>query len=249
MLRRTSHLTSAYVLKAEDGEIGRCKDFLFDDEKWAIRYMVADTGKWLPGRKVLLSPILLGRPDWATLSFPVDLTRRQIEESPPLDEHRPVSRRYEKKISKYYDMAYYWTGGAIWENFVSPSALRGAGRGEEETEQQQSDDVHLRSTKEVIGYHIEATDREVGHVEDFLVEDETWCIRYLLVDTGNWLPGHKVLLSPLWVVSADWKKRRVRVDVSDRQVKDSPAYDPKAPLERKYETRIFDHYGRRTYWS
>jgi hypothetical protein len=253
MLRNIDFLTSGYVLKAKDGEIGRCKDFLFDDRYWTIRYMVAYTGKWLPGRKVLISPVLLGKADWGTLSFPVDLTKEQIENSPALDEHAPVSRQHEREISQYYGMPYYWTGSAIWGEYIHPSALRAVhgsvAQEEPEREEDQRADHHLRSTKEVIGYHIQATDGEVGHVEDFIVEDSTWRIRYIVVDTRNWLPGRKVILSPLWAFSVEWPGKKVHVDIDKEQVKSSPKYDSKAPVHRRYEAQLFDHYGRRTYWE
>jgi hypothetical protein len=253
MLRNIDYLTSGYILTAEDGDIGRCKDFLFDDRYWTIRYMVADTGKWLPGRKVLISPVLLGKPDWVTLSFPVELTKEQIENSPPLDEHAPVSVQYERRTARYYGMPYYWTGGAIWGEYIHPSELRAlrerVADDVSDDEEDASADHHLRSTKEVIGYHIQATDGEVGHVEDFIVEDDTWCIRYIVVDTRNWLPGRKVIVSPLWVESVDWPGRKVHVDIDKEEVKSSPKYDSKAPIHRRYETKLFDHYGRRTYWE
>jgi hypothetical protein len=253
MLRNLDLLTSGYILKAKDGEFGRCKDFLFDDRHWTIRYMLAYTGKWLPGRKVLVSPVLLGKPDWATLSFPVDLTKDQIENSPPIEEHEPVSLQQEREISRYYGMPYYWIGGAIWGEYIYPSALRAVherlAKSAPAPEKDQRVDHHLRSAKEVIGYHIQATDGEVGHVEDFIVEDDTWCIRYVVVDTRNWLPGRKVILSPLWAHSVDWKEQKVRFDLRSEQVESSPEYDSMAPILRRYETRLFDHYGRRSYWE
>jgi hypothetical protein len=253
MLRNIDYLTSGYTLTGKDGDIRRCKDFLFDDRYWTIRYMVADTGKWLPGRKVLISPVLLGKPDWLALSFPVDLTKEQIENSPPVDEHAPVSVQQERKMARYYGMPYYWTGGAIWGEYILPLALRAVREQVADTdpngEEKDRADHHLRSTKEVIGYHIQATDGQVGHVEDFIVEDDTWRIRYLVVDTRNWLPGRKVILSPLWAVAVDWPGKKVHVDITREKVKSSPKYDSKAPLQRRYEAKLFDHYGRRTYWE
>ncbi len=242
-----------YVLSAQDGEIGRCKDFLFDDLAWTVRYMVADTGRWLPGRKVLVSPISLGEPDWRSRRFPVQLTKKQIEEAPPLEEDAPVSRQYEIRWTRYYGWPYYWAGSAPWGVVEYPSALLLQKDLTEAAEQEQEEaagreDRHLRSAKEVTGYHIQATDDEIGHVEDFILDEQSWTLRYIVVDTRNWLPGRKVLVSPEWVDSVDWGEEKVFVDLTTRQVRDSPEYDPSVPVNREYEVRLYDFYGRPQYW-
>jgi hypothetical protein len=247
MLRNIKEIIN-YALKAKDGEIGRCKDFLFDDEKWTIRYMVADTYKWLPGRKVLISPISLGRPNWSTQRFYVALTRRQIQESPPLDENAPVSREYEKLYGSYFSMPPYWSGVDMWGNYPTPAGLQAANDASLE-DVVRPEESHLRSTKEVTGYHIQAVDEEIGHVEDFIVDDDTWSLRYVVVDTRNWLPGRKVLVSPQWVTSVDWGEAKVYVDLTTDQIKDSPEYDPSTPVNRGYEITLYDYYGRPVYWE
>jgi len=249
MLRSVDELYN-YVLQAEDGQIGRCKDFLFDDRFWTIRYMVADTGKWLPGRKVLVSPISLGEPNWDSRVFPVRLTKKQIEEAPQLDEDAPVSRQHEARWMQYYGWPHYWTGPGVWGTEAYPNALFIQKQLAETTEEEPEDvDRHLRGAKEVKGYHIAAADGEIGHVEDFIVDDDTWTIRYVVVDTRNWLPGEKVLLSPEWVESVNWMDRKVGVLVTTQEVKDSPKYDPSAPVNREYEVRLYDFYGRPKYWQ
>jgi hypothetical protein len=246
MLRNASAVLN-YVLLARDGEIGRCKDFLFDDEKWAIRYMVADTGKWLPGRKVLISPMMLGEPDWATRRFQVDLTRHQVENSPPLEMDSPVSQ-YEILYSQYFGTASYWGGGNLWGIHPSPSLLR-AQQGKLATDFEGPEENGLRSIKEVTGYHIQASDGEIGHVEDFIVDDEVWSLRYIVVDTRNWLPGRKVLVSPQWAETIDWAQEKLGVDLSTDSIKNSPEYDPLAPINREYESKLYDYYGRPVYWN
>jgi len=238
-----------YVLKAEDGEIGRCKDFLFDDRFWTIRYMVADTGKWLPGRKVLISPISLGEPDWGASFFPVRLTKKQIEDSPELDEKAPVSRQYELSWTQHYGWPHYWGGVHVWGSVPYPGMLYAEKISHDKTSEAGSGDDHLRSIDEVTGYHIQATDDEIGHVEDFIVDSETWTIRYMVVDLLNWLPGRKVLVAPDWITSADWAESKVFVALTREEVKDSPDYDPSAPVNREYEARLYDFYGRPKYWG
>jgi hypothetical protein len=246
MLRSVNEFTG-YTILATDGEIGRCKDFLFDDHFWTIRYMVADTGKWLPKRKVLISPMALSEPKWAGQCFPVSLTRQQVEDSPPLEADAPVSQKYERMWFNYYGWPYYWHGGDVWGPVATPSDLRAIEK--TETGASDPDKSRLRSTKEVTGYHINAADGEIGHVEDFVLDDATWTLRYVVVDTRNWLPGRKVLVSPTWVRSVDWGERLVNVDLSRESVRNSPKYEPDAPVNREYETRLYDYYGRPAYWK
>jgi hypothetical protein len=248
MMRSVNELSN-YVLEAEDGEIGRCKDFLFDDKRWTVRYMVADTGKWLLGRKVLISPISLGEPDWNSRLFAVRLTKKQIEKAPGLDEDAPVSRQYETNWSQYYGWPYYWDGFHTWGAVNYPGALYKEKILENKTIGIDSGDEHLRSFHEVMGYHIQANDDEIGHVEDFIIDDVTWTIRFMVVDTRNWLPGRKVLITPTWISSVNWAKRKVRVDLTREQVMGSPEYDPSAPVNREYEARLYDFYGRPKYWD
>lgn len=248
MLRSVKGLYN-YVLEAKDGEIGRCKDFLFDDEHWTIRYMVADTGKWLPRRKVLISPISLGEAEWNSRLFPVLLTKKQIEEAPGLDEDAPVSRRHEIDWLRHYGWPVYWSGVHPWGPVAYPAALFHEKMPETKSVEADSGNDHLRSVREVTGYHIQAADDEIGHVEDFIMEDGTWTIHYMVVDTRNWLPGRKVLVTPLWIKSVNWAESKVSVDLTRDQVKDSPEYDPTAPVNREYEVRLYDFYGRPKYWD
>jgi hypothetical protein len=233
---------------AEDGEIGRCKDFLFDDKKWTIRYLVADTRKWLPGRKVLISPMSLSEPDWRTHRFQVELTRRQIEDSPPLDDDAPVARQYEILYNKFFGTPAYWGGSNIWGSHPNPFLLRKK-QDQLATDFENPEESHLRSVKEVTEYHIQATDDEIGHVEDFVVDDKTWVLRYVVVDTRNWLPGRKVLVSSQWTVAVDWTKKKLRVKLTTDSIKNSPEYDPLDSITRDYETKLQAHYGWPLYWE
>jgi hypothetical protein len=242
MLRSIRELKN-YVLEATDGEIGRCKDFLFDDELWIIRYMVADTRKWLPGSKVLISPQSLDEPDWLWKRFPVHLNQKQIKGSPPLETDAPVSRQYERRWAEYYELPQYWLGfgelGAIYNPMV-PSA-------EEQDEQSEKNNKltegQLRSAREVAGYHIQAIDGEIGHVDDFFVDDQVWTVNYIVVDTRNWLPGRKVLVSPQWADTASWSQRKVFFDLIKEKIENSPEYNPSEPPDREYESLLYNYYG------
>jgi len=246
---RSANEVRGYVLQAADGEIGRCRDFLFDEKQWTIRYMVADTGKWLPGRKVLISPIALGEPDWTARGLPVQLSRAEIEEAPGLDADAPVSRQFELKYHAHYRWPPYWVGAGLWGagEFPGPLYVQGLQGGTAPFDDEEADPF-LRSVDELVGYRIQAADGPIGHVEDFILDDRNWTIRYLVVDTRNWLPGRKVLVAHRWVQSVAWNDRTVSAALSREEIRNSPEYDPSAPVNRQYEERLYDFYGRPRYW-
>lgn len=242
MLRSTRELTG-YVLEATDGEIGRCHDFLLDDETWTIRYMVADTGKWLPGRKVVVSPISLGDPDWLKRHFPVRLTRAQIEDAPGLDEHAPVSRQWEIWFHKHHGWPYYWGQGNLWAASTSPAALFAA-RPDPSDEGPELEDPHLHGFRDLSGFRIAAKDHEIGQLHDLIIEDSTWTVRYAVVETRTILPGKRVLVPLAFLDGARWEDRQLMVDLTEDEIRNSPEYDPSAPVNVELVERVFDYRGR-----
>ena len=245
MLRSLKTMFS-YELQATDGEIGKVADFYFDDLTWYVRYLVADTGSWLAERQVLLSPLVLGWADAESKTFNVALTREQVEASPPIERDMPVDRQVEAELHRHYAWVPYWQ--APFPFAATSSAVVAAETGAEEKREEQGD-PHLHSVREVTGYHIYATDGDIGHVDDLVVEDDSWVIRYLVVDTGNWLPGKRVLMVPSWVQQVDWLERMVYVDLKRESIRNSPEFDPREPVNRDYEERLYDYYGRRKYWE
>jgi len=206
---------AGYALQSLDGELGKVKEFYFDDRHWTVRYLVADTGTWLPGRQVLISPHALVDVNKDAKHVTVNLTRKQIEESPPLDSDKPVSRQFEEAYFGYYRWPMYWGGPFSWGAY--PYIVRDDELQKQDKPVQEEGDVHLRSSHGVSGYHIQATDGVIGHVNDFIIDDETWAIRYLVVDTRNWWPGKKVLVSPSWIGSVSWNESKVNVNLSREQ--------------------------------
>jgi hypothetical protein len=176
-----------YVLNSQDGEIGKCSDFLFDDQNWAIRYMFADTMKWFPGRKVLISPISVDNADGVTRRLNVGLTKSQINNAPPLDTDAPVSRQYEIAFNKYYGWAHCWGGSSVWGTHLYPRMLRHPGE-DQIIPDISHDNPQLQSVKEVTRYHIQASDTDIGNVEDFIADLDTCIIRYIVIDTIFNLP-------------------------------------------------------------
>ena len=254
MLRAVSEMKGLNIA-ATDGDIGSVKDFYFDDLTWTMRYLVVDTGSWLPGRQVLISPMSIRR-STADQVF-LGLTKDEVENSPPVDTDKPVDRQQETTLSQYYRYPYYWEGPYRWGTVAYPGAPFTPAPAvppdtvaqELEARERESADPHLRSARDVAGYYIEAVDGDMGHVEDFLIDDQAWAIRYMIVDTRNWLPGKKVVVSPEWIRQVSWTDSRVYVDLPCEQIKAAPEYDPIGPFEREYETRLLEHHGRRKYWD
>lgn len=242
---------NGYTIKASDGRLGVISDLLFDDADWTIRWLVVDTGHWLSGRKVLLPLSALGRPDRAQRQFSVKLTMQQVKDSPDVDTDRPVSRQIEARVHEYFGWDPYWVGGllpmdnAIATPFVAPLYEPGANVLDpvRADVQPHENDPHLRSVAVVTGYHAHATDGEIGHVEDFLLDDADWIIRFIKIDTRNWWPGERVLIVPYSIRKIDWGGRLVYLDVNRQKVKGSPPYDPSVTVDGAYEEKFLKYYG------
>jgi uncharacterized protein YrrD len=245
MLNKAKTL-KGYKLDSLDGEIGNVKEFYFDDQHWAIRYLVADTGNWLTDRQVLISPYALGAVIKEEQHIAIDLTKKQIEDSPSWASDKPVSRQFEEAYYGYYGWPLYWTGPYMWGAY--PYIVRDSEKWRESIQGEKGWDPHLRSTHDVTGHHIQATDGAIGHVEDFVIDDETWAIRYLIVDTENWWPGEKVLISPLWIERVSWSEAKVFINLTRETIKQSPEYTEESLPSRDYETALYRHYNRQAYW-
>lgn len=234
-----------YGLRAVDGELGKTKDLLFDDVSWEVRYLIAKTGQWLSKREVLVHAQSLGTPDRDTGLVPVALTRERIRNSPDIDTQKPVSRQMQEQLAAYYQwpglQTYsYWPTGTFIPPPV-PDMPDAIPKPEPPPEGPQ-----LRSCREIIGYAIAATNGEIGDVKDLVVDTEGWKIALIVVDTGKWLPGRKVLLSPLDTSNISWSDRSLSVVLSREQIQEGPPYDPDAELNAEVVRRILRHYGRPT---
>ena len=265
MLRSVKDMKD-YAIRATDGTIGHVKDLYFDDEAWVVRYLVVNTGTWLSNRKVLISPFAIGHPDWAEKTLPVSITKEQVKRSPSIDTDKPVSRQHEIEQLGYYGYPNYWGGSGLWGAGAYPGAMMtGVGYGNPpgqygraqpgsalaaaEAQQHEHDDPHLRSCEEVSKYRIQATDGEIGHVQGLLIDEDTWAIRYIIVNTSNWWLGHEVLVAPQWIQNVSWPANTVSVNLTRQAVKAAPPYDSGAQLDREQEAGIYDHYGRPGYWA
>jgi hypothetical protein len=238
----SSKILQGYSLHSHDGDLGTAKDFYFDDRHWAIRYLVAETGRWLTSRQVLISPYALGEVMLKTKRIDIDLSKKQIEDSPPLGSNVPVSMQFERDYYGYYGWPVYWGTPLMWGYY--PDIVRNKGKQTVVTHEDHKWDHHLRSTREVRGYHLQATDGEIGHMEDFLIDDETWAIRYLVINTGNWWSGKNILVSPTWIHRVSWSESKIYIDISREEVKKAPEYFGERMLTKEDENALHRHYHR-----
>jgi len=216
-------------LGALDGDIGHVKDFYFDDRNWGVRYVVADTGSWLTGRQVLISPLSLGRLAPAGKVLRANLTRKQIEDSPSIESHKTVSRQYEEEYHQYYGWPYYWQGDALWGMSGVPILTMPAHPlpippADARAPQTENADAHLRSTQAVHGYHLKTSDGTIGHVCDFMMDDQTWAIGQLVIKTGHRLSGREVQIPTDKIDRISYDESTVFVDLTSEAVEQSPAH-------------------------
>lgn len=237
MLISTSSL-NGFAALGNDGEVGTVKEIYFDDAKWTVRYLVVKTGGWFNSRKVLISPFSVLGIDAGNNQVRINLTQEQIKNAPDIDADKPVSRQHEAQFHDYYGYPYYWAGPMVWGYTAFPTIVADRANdyagdttaaSEQAHAQHDHDDPHLRSSKEVIGYDIKATDDLIGHVEDLLIDDQDWSIQLIVVDTRNWLPGKQVMVSPQRVADIDWIQQKVTVTLARDEVEHSPEFDPDNP--------------------
>jgi hypothetical protein len=238
-MRHHSPLQSVHPLEyctlhAVDGAIGTVKALYFDEVKWAVRYLLVDTKDWLMGRRVLISPVAVGEVRAEEQTIFIELTRAQIETSPPLDTDQPVSRRYEEAYYRHYDWPVYWE-----EDRQSGMAPGQSGLQEK----------HLQETSRVEGCVIVAADGAIGTVRDIFVDVRYWVIRYLEIETRGGRSGRHVLVSTGWIEQVNWVDRILSINVGGAAIHTAPNFDASRGISRDYEARLFRHYRRRGYWQ
>jgi uncharacterized protein YrrD len=251
-MKRSINSLLGYTIKGTDGEIGKVEEFYFDDRTSTIRYMIVKTGGWFSGKKVLISTEAFQKAEWESKTISVNLTQEKIKSSPDIDTDKPVSRQQEELMRGYYTWPDYYGYGMYGYGYwgLGMWGYPAVRNREEEKQLNQmnaaehaNDNPHLRSTHEVTGYDIHATDGHIGEVEDFLVDDGTWMIEFLVIDTGHWFPGKKVLISPESINEIDWQTSAIIINTTIDHVKSSPEYDPKQELTAAHTSMHHDHYN------
>ncbi len=245
MLRSTRDLEKHEVM-TKDGKIGNLETFLFNERNFKVQYMEIDTRKWLPGKKVVISPDKAVIPPESLKTVKLDMTQEELEKAPMAEEHLPVSQEKMKKAMRGVTPPALWYPAGIEPAL---SIYDGQLMIFEEENEAGDEGERLRSTRHLEGYNVNASNGDVGHIEEFIVDTSDWIIRYAVVDTKRILPGKKILVSPDWIEGIDWESREVRVDHTKEEIKSSPEYDPNDPVNRRYEMVLYDYYGRPYYWK
>lgn len=265
MVQRAGELIGLGI-QATDSKIGKVQDLLFDDVSWGVRYLVVDTGNWLTGRRVLISPASVSMVHEDRVD--VALSHRQIEGAPGIEVDEPVSRQYEEEMSQYWGWPAYWSGAGMWgvwggggfplvgtlgspaPGLAAPGMLTPTSdEPDGEASEGRRGDRRLRSMREVDGYSIHAADGEIGHVSDFLVDSQNWAVRYLVMSTRNWWPGKSALIPPQWIQEVSWDDATVYVSLAREEIQSAPEWKPGSPITREYEDSLFRHYGKPPYWN
>lgn len=235
-----------YKIAATDDRVGHLRDMLMDDYAWTVRYLGVDTAFILAGRDVLLGPDVVTGIDDDAKEVDVRINAEQVRNAPGLNTDMPLSRQLELDIAKHYNWQPYWLKAPL----PYPVGRLATDEAVPELKQflESLENSTLRSFQEIAGYHIHTADGELGHAEDFLI-DEDWAVRYLVIDTRNWLPGRKVLIGPSWIEEITWAEQLVLLDLPRQRIADSPEYDSSRPLTRDEEEKLHEHYGKTPYWQ
>lgn len=248
MLRSLKDI-EGYKVGATDGDIGHVKGFYFDDHHWTIRYLQVDTsGFWEAPNLVLISPAAFRQVEWATRRFHLAMSCDKVKRSPSFPMEGSPTRSYELDYYRYFNWPHYWGRSSAWGDWKTPQ-LMAAGASSHPSQEGGVDNANLRKVGDVVGCRIEGTDDELGKVEDFIVDDSTWAVRYVVVDTGNWWSGKSVILASHWIERIEEKQGQVFVNMTRETIRNSPEWKPDQPVNREYEARLFDYYGRPTYWT
>lgn len=235
-----------FKIHVTDDELGHVEDWYFDDERWVVRYLVVKTGFWFLGKEVLISPHSVTAVDWQAREISVNLTKQQVKESPDIDTHQPISRRKESEFHLYYNVPAYWGGLGLWGHEMVPDG-RSLEGDVDQMDGCAGEDEHLRSVKEIIGYRLHAVDGDIAQVQDFLVDEETWALRYITASLTRG-GGHRLVISSKLVDHVVWARAHVAVNASKERILAAPALEADAVVDRDFETRLFAHYTTHPYW-
>ena len=246
MLRQFNDIQGLPLI-ASDGDFGRVRDVLVDTGTWIARYVLVDSGSRIPERAFIVPPseIEVAREDGEALR--VSLTQGQIEKSPLLPPDRPVSRQEEERLHTYFGWQPYWVDELPPESHTPPVPQGDQMTGDRQAQSTPQDpppgETHLRSSREMVGYHVQANDGQVGRVSDMILDDESWAVRYFVIDAGEALLSKKLLLAAHLIDRVSFDQFSVFVDLEADQAKGSPEFDPTVPVDKEYEEVLRDYFG------
>lgn len=239
-MKRSLKQLIGFKIKATNGEKGNVLDFLFDEERWVIRYLEINLGSKFTDRKVLIGRTFLDKPEWDGYVFPINISISDIENAPELKEHLPVSIKYEEEFNKHYRIINYWDlpVSAI-ATLYPPRPIKIPLKEINEKDL----DTKLRSFNEVNGYDVHAIDGTIGHITDIIVDDFDWQIVYAVVDTSNWIPWSKKVIIPVnRLESISYLKNEIKINLTIDRIKNSPEYIDCSQIKTEYEKALYEFY-------
>ncbi|PYZ98764.1 hypothetical protein CR205_09385 [Alteribacter lacisalsi] len=247
MLFSYKRMLKPFTVFGEEGEIGSVSDLFFDEHTWTVRYIVMNAGNWLKGEQRFLSPASIQSYSVEEERLHANITKEQAKESPsPEDE--PMTRKFERQFSKFYGLNPYWMGAGLWGSGAVPRDL--TREDPDSLDDLREEETSILSVKDLIGYELSTGDESFGKVKDVLIEEDSFKIRYFVVDTNRWLPGGKeVVVSTEWILDVNWSQSLVSVELSKDKIKSAPEYVEDMTLDRDMETSVFKHYGKPKYWD
>ncbi len=237
MLRSMKELFG-YSVAAIDGSLGKLEDFLFDERSHDLRYLVADTGGWFDRRHLLVAPAAFGHTHWPARDFPVRISREQAAASPALVADAALSRRHEVALHSFFEWMPYWLSHS---NGVPTAHVAAPDGGDEAA-------PSLCRAARLIGYQAQGTDSEIGHVVDFLIDDDQWKVRDVIVDTESWGEPRTVIVSMALFRGIDAAAEKLLVGLTARLVRECPVFDPQAIAGSRSEVVFHDYLGRPRSW-
>ncbi|MCE5328364.1 MAG: PRC-barrel domain-containing protein [Planctomycetaceae bacterium] len=239
-------LASARI-HAADKPIGKVEDFYFEQRNWIVRYLVLDTHVWLPGRRVLVAPAAVEDIDWSQGEVHLALSREQVRNSPSVDDKVTISREHETMLAKYFGWLPYWESRPLPESLSRSVAAEARPEDRIELERHRKPESTLTAYRETLQYNLAAIDGEFGSVEDFLIDPQTWEMRYVTADVGTLFHKRLVMLSTDWLADISWARRQVRSKMTQDRIRSSPPV-PEV-IDRAYEIALHEHFARPGYWT
>ncbi|WP_162632618.1 PRC-barrel domain-containing protein [Paraliobacillus zengyii] len=240
-----------FNIRATDDVLGKIKDIYFDDKFWTVRYLVADTGKWLPSEKVLLSPLSVNKVDSENATVDVLASKEKVRNAPNKKADEPISKQDEIDLTGYYGWPNYWSQIGPWGGFSTPAALAVADKQREIQEKAKADQKEshqLRSVNEIkgelTGYKVEGIGGKIGHVSDVIIDEENWKITYLVIETSKFLAANFILIATDWISDIHWYDKKIYVEVDNEKVKNVTDFDIHAPLTKEYEEKLYSDLGK-----
>lgn len=195
-----------YKISAIDGEIGKVKEFYFDETSWTVRYIIVETGSLFFGRKVMISTQAIIDAQWETEHFLTNMTIQQIENSPKVDDGKQLTRGQEILLNQHYNWKSYWD--ASIQKIADGS------------------NSYLVHANDLTGYQLIASDGQVGNIKDLIVAKASWKINSIVIDAFKTSPAKEILLSPKWIKEINADRSAAVSDHTTAEIKSNPAYNP-----------------------